>query len=156
MNNKFTKIEFLSNVCYALTTILIKVQYGELKANDNRFEISKQIDLFEVDKLDIDIQHSILDSELTKSINDILNVNFNNNYDFIKRTIKNSLFYLLKLNKQIRVNSYVDYFDLAQFQVVLQDIMLEPGETYSYTISAHLACNEDFLLKTDSFTQPGA
>lgn len=59
-------------------------------------------------------------------------------------------------NTRVTSLAYIDYFDLAQFQVVLQDIMFEPGETYSYTISAHLACNEDFLLKTDSFTQPGA
>ena len=49
--------------------------------------------------------------------------------------------------------SYIDYFDLAQVNTYLQDIMFVPGETYSYTISAHLACDEDFVLKTDSFTQ---
>ncbi len=59
-------------------------------------------------------------------------------------------------NTRVTSLSYIDYFDLAQFQVVLQDIMFVPGETYSYTISAHLACDEDFVLKTDSFTQGGA
>lgn len=61
-----------------------------------------------------------------------------------------------KFNRgNVRVTSiaYIDYFDLAQFAVVLQDIMFEPGKTYSYTISAHLACDEDFVLKTDSFVQ---
>lgn len=49
--------------------------------------------------------------------------------------------------------AYIDYFDLAQVNTYLQDVMFVPGETYSYTISAHLACDEDFVLKTDSFTQ---
>ena len=49
--------------------------------------------------------------------------------------------------------SYIDYYDLTQNLTYLQDIMFEPGETYSYTISAHLACDEDFVLKTDSFVQ---
>ena len=52
--------------------------------------------------------------------------------------------------------AYIDYFDLAQFAVALQDVSFKPGETYTYTISAHLACDEDFVLKTDSFVQGGA
>ena len=56
-------------------------------------------------------------------------------------------------NTRVTSLSYIDYFDLAQFAVVLQDVMFEPGETYTYTIFAHLACDEDFVLKTDSFTQ---
>ena len=56
-------------------------------------------------------------------------------------------------NTRVTSLSYIDYFDLAQFAVALQDVMFVPGETYTYTISAHLACDEDFLLKTDSFTQ---
>lgn len=49
--------------------------------------------------------------------------------------------------------SYIDYYDLSQNMTYLQDVMFTPGETYTYTISAHLACDEDFLLKTDSFIQ---
>jgi len=59
-------------------------------------------------------------------------------------------------NTRVTSLSYIDYFDLAQFAVVLQDVMFVPGETYTYTISAHLACDEDFVLKTDSFTQGAA
>jgi len=59
-------------------------------------------------------------------------------------------------NTRVTSLSYIDYFDLAQFAVALQDVMFVPGETYTYTISAHLACDEDFVLKTDSFTQGSA
>ena len=111
MDNKFTRTEFLSNVCYALTAILIKTQFGEFKSTENGFEIRKKIEGFNVDKLDLDIEHSILDAELVKAINDVLEVSSNNNYSAIKNTIKNSLFNLLKLNKRITASSYVNYFD---------------------------------------------
>ena len=52
--------------------------------------------------------------------------------------------------------AYVDSFDLAQFAVALQDVMLEPGRTYSYTITAQLATGDIFQVKTDSFVQGGA
>ena len=56
-------------------------------------------------------------------------------------------------NTRVTSLAYIDYFDLSQVNTYLQDVMFVPGETYSYTISAHLACDEDFVLKTDSFTQ---
>ena len=59
-------------------------------------------------------------------------------------------------NTRVTSLAYIDYFDLAQFAVALQDVSLKPGETYNYTISAHLACDEDFLLKEDSFVQGGS
>ena len=111
MGNIFTRTEFLSNVCYAFVAILIKTQFGVFKSNDNKFEIRKKIEEFKVDKLDIDIEHAILDTELAKAINDVLEVSSQNNNDTIKSTIKNGLFYLLKLNKQITVSSYINYFD---------------------------------------------
>ena len=49
--------------------------------------------------------------------------------------------------------SLIEYYDLSQNKIYLQDVMFVPGETYTYTISAHLACDEDFVLKTDSFIQ---
>ena len=56
-------------------------------------------------------------------------------------------------NQRLTGLAYVDSYDLAYFGMVLQSIMFEPGETYEYTISAHLMTGDDFVLKTDSFTQ---
>jgi len=56
-------------------------------------------------------------------------------------------------NTRLTSLSYNDSYDLAQNKTYLQDVMFVPGETYTYTISAHLACDEDFVLKTDSFVQ---
>ena len=59
-------------------------------------------------------------------------------------------------NTRLTSLTYQDSYDLSQNMTYLQDVMFVPGETYTYTISAHLACDEDFLLKTDSFVQAGA
>lgn len=58
-------------------------------------------------------------------------------------------------NQRLTGLAYVDSYDLANFGMFLQGIMFEPGETYEYTISAHLATGDEFLVKTDSFTQGG-
>lgn len=51
--------------------------------------------------------------------------------------------------------SYIDSYNMANFATVLQDVMFEPGETYSYTVSAKLATGDTFTVVTDSFTQGG-
>lgn len=56
-------------------------------------------------------------------------------------------------NIRITSLSYIDSYDLSQNNTYLQDVMFVPGETYTYTISAYLSCDEEFLLKTDSFIQ---
>jgi len=56
-------------------------------------------------------------------------------------------------NTRLTSLTYNDSYDLSQNNTYLQDVMFVPGETYTYTISAHLACDEDFVLKTDSFIQ---
>jgi hypothetical protein len=58
-------------------------------------------------------------------------------------------------NQRLTGLAYVDSYDLANFSMFLQNVMFEPGETYEYTISAHLATGDEFLVKTDSFTQGG-
>jgi len=58
-------------------------------------------------------------------------------------------------NQRLTGIAYVGHYDLANFGMVLQSVMFEPGETYEYTITAHLATGDDFVVKTDSFTQGG-
>jgi len=60
-----------------------------------------------------------------------------------------------EVNQKMTGLAYVDSYDLANFGIVLQDVMFEPGETYEYTISAHLMTGDEFVVKTDSFTQGG-
>ena len=58
-------------------------------------------------------------------------------------------------NQRLTGLAYVDSYDLAIFSMFLQGFMFEPGETYEYTISAHLMTGDEFVVKTDSFTQGG-
>lgn len=46
---------------------------------------------------------------------------------------------------------YIDSYDMAYFCTALQSVQFEKGETYTYTICAHLATGDDFEVKTDSF-----
>lgn len=58
-------------------------------------------------------------------------------------------------NQRLTGLAYVESYDLANVGMALQNVMFEPGETYSYTFSARLATGDEFLVKTDSFTQGG-
>ena len=60
-----------------------------------------------------------------------------------------------EVNAKMAGLAYVDSYDLANVGMVLQSVMFEPSETYEYTISAHLMTGDEFVVKTDSFTQGG-
>ena len=49
------------------------------------------------------------------------------------------------------IRNYLDNYDLGHFTSPLQNVALEKGRTYSYTISASLATGDTFLLKEGSF-----
>ncbi len=49
------------------------------------------------------------------------------------------------------IRNYVDSYDMGHFATPLQNVPLENGRTYSYTISATLATRDTFLLKEGSF-----
>ena len=51
------------------------------------------------------------------------------------------------------IRNYNDTYDLAGFSAPLQYVQFENGETYSYSITAHLATGDDIPLKDGSFTQ---
>ena len=51
------------------------------------------------------------------------------------------------------IRNYNDTYDLAGFSAPLQYVQFENGETYSYSITAHLATGDDIHLKDGSFTQ---
>ena len=53
-------------------------------------------------------------------------------------------------NDQIMRN-YKDDYDMAYFATPLSKTQLEPGETYTYTITARLGTYDEFLLKEDTF-----
>lgn len=50
------------------------------------------------------------------------------------------------------IRNYCDTYDLGHFASPLQNVALEKGRTYSYTVSASLATGDTFLLKEGSFT----
>ena len=50
------------------------------------------------------------------------------------------------------IRNYKDDFDMGHFASPLQNVALEKGRTYSYTVSASLATEDTFLLKEGSFT----
>ena len=50
------------------------------------------------------------------------------------------------------IRNYNETFDLYAFATPLSKIQLEPGETYSYSLTAHLGTYDSFVVKEDSFT----
>lgn len=50
------------------------------------------------------------------------------------------------------IRNYLDSYDLGHFASPLQNVTLEKGRTYSYTITARLATEDVFTLKEGSFT----
>ena len=50
------------------------------------------------------------------------------------------------------IRNYNDNFDLYAFATPLSKIQLEPGQTYSYSLTAHLGTYDSFVVKEDSFT----
>ena len=50
------------------------------------------------------------------------------------------------------IRNYNETFDLIAFATPLSKIQLEPGETYSYTLTGNLGTHDSFVVKTDSFT----
>ena len=50
------------------------------------------------------------------------------------------------------LRNYKDYFDLVAFATPLSKTQFEVGETYNYSLTAHLHTYEDFVVKEDSFT----
>lgn len=50
------------------------------------------------------------------------------------------------------LRNYKDHFDLVAFATPLSKFQFEQGETYSYSLTAHLHTYESFVVKTDSFT----
>lgn len=54
------------------------------------------------------------------------------------------------------LRNYKDYFDLVAFATPLSKTQFEVGETYSYSLTAHLHTYEDFVVKEDSFTYGAA
>ena len=60
-----------------------------------------------------------------------------------------------EVNAKLAGLAYVDSYDLANVGMMLQSVMFVPGQTYEYTISAHLMTGDEFVVKTDSFTQGG-
>ena len=51
------------------------------------------------------------------------------------------------------IRNYNDSYDLAGFSAPLQYVQFENGQTYSYSITAHLATGDDIPLKDGSFVQ---
>ena len=49
------------------------------------------------------------------------------------------------------IRNYNETFDLIAFATPLSKIQLEPGETYSYSLTAHLGTYDSFVVKEDSF-----
>jgi len=49
------------------------------------------------------------------------------------------------------IRNYKDDFDMGHFASPLQDVALEKGRTYSYTVTAYLATEDVFTLKEGSF-----
>ena len=54
-------------------------------------------------------------------------------------------FYDHNFNDSI-IRNYLDNYDLGHFTSPLQNVVLEKGRTYSYTISARLATDDVFTL----------
>ena len=50
------------------------------------------------------------------------------------------------------IRNYIDEWDLFHFATPLSKVQLEPGETYSYSLTAHLGTYDSFVVKEDSFT----
>ena len=50
------------------------------------------------------------------------------------------------------IRNYNETFDLIAFATPLSKVQLESGETYSYSLTAHLGTYDSFLVKEDSFT----
>ena len=50
------------------------------------------------------------------------------------------------------IRNYNETFDLYAFATPLSKIQLEPGETYSYSLTANLGTYDSFVVKEDSFT----
>ena len=50
------------------------------------------------------------------------------------------------------IRNYNETFDLIAFATPLSKIQLEPGQTYSYSLTAHLGTYDSFVVKEDSFT----
>ena len=59
-------------------------------------------------------------------------------------------FYDHNFNDSI-IRNYCDTYDLGHFASPLQDVALEKGRTYSYTVTAYLATEDVFTLKEGSF-----
>ena len=49
------------------------------------------------------------------------------------------------------IRNYNQEFNMANFAAALQNVQLEIGETYSYTVTARLSTGDNILVKTDSF-----
>ena len=59
-------------------------------------------------------------------------------------------------NTRLTSLSYIDSYDMVNFCTPLQNVQLEKGETYTYTITAYLATDDVFQVKTDSFVYGSA
>ena len=49
------------------------------------------------------------------------------------------------------IRNYNEEFNMANFATVLQNVQLEIGESYSYTVTARLATGDNIVVKTGSF-----
>ena len=54
------------------------------------------------------------------------------------------------------IRNYNDQYDMAGFANALQTVQLEPGETYSYTVTAGLATKDHIVVKEGSFVNGSA
>ena len=54
----------------------------------------------------------------------------------------------------IRANNHE--YDMAHFATPLREFMFEPGESYTYTITAHVGSGDDFVVGEGSFTNGAA
>lgn len=54
-------------------------------------------------------------------------------------------------NTKLSSLSYIDSYDMVNFATPLQEVQFAKGETYSYTVTAHLATGDVLEVKADSF-----
>lgn len=59
-------------------------------------------------------------------------------------------------NNNVLVRRNVQEFDLARFATPLREFMFELGESYTYTLTAHLGSGDDFVVGEGSFTNGSA
>lgn len=96
--------DFSSNVCYALTALLLKIQYRDSYRVDRSFRIADKIIPFRFREIDYELNNKILDSELEAEINSVLE-KVKSTKTVLKKCIKQSMLNIIKINSRINITT---------------------------------------------------